>query len=112
MWIQHGLKINRLSWLNILLFILFLILIIDFAPDHHLDTIAFLLHVAHHIHSLPIIQNNALIKSALTLIPMITHSVINISSYTIISKVIIFAVAISILSIVTILKEIIEKEKI
>jgi hypothetical protein len=43
---------------------------------------------------------------------MITHSVINISSYTIISKVIIFAVAISILSIVTILKEIIEKETI
>lgn len=110
MWVQYKLKINRLSWLNTLLFVLFLILLIDFAPDHHLDTVAFLLHVAHHIHSLPIAQNNALIKSALTLIPIINHSIISISSHTIISKVIIFAVAVSVLSIITILKKIIEKE--
>lgn len=110
MWVQYKLKINRLSWVNTLLFILFLVLIIDFAPDQHLDTVAFLLHVVHHIHSLPIIQNNAIIKSALTLIPLVNHSIISLSSYPILSKVVIFAVAISVLSIITILKEIIDKE--
>lgn len=110
MWIQHKLKINKLSLLNISMIGLFLILLIDFVPDQHLDIVAFLLHVVHHAHSLPIMQNNAFAKNLLALTLLINHSAISLYSHAVISKALIFAIAIYILSIGVILEDIINKK--
>ena len=110
MWIQNKLKTNKLSRLSLLLYAVILTLLIDFAPDQHLDTVAFILHIASHIHSLSLIQNHALLKSILTFVPLIHYSMLSLSPQGLIYDAIIFAVVVYICSIQKILKDIIDRE--